>query len=563
MRNRVFRGSHIFSLQVKCVAMIFAVAVFIMPLEASASSLAELELTLQVSPDREMGLINPRVFGATLIAKNVLFSDKTTDRDSALRNLSESGLRLLRYPGGFVFSRKDTRECWSNFYWQDQIGHNKKSNPLDFYDIDTFLGFCEIHGIEPLMQVNFVGETEQSVDDYVSYLTAASGPWALKRASNGHPKPYSIKVWELGNELHDENQGFKGDANGAREYAAKVNTLIPKLRRQVPGSEIMLPYVNAQRPVSETGDKINLDSSNVFANTFLSELKVPVEFLDWHFYAANGWGTWKYVGTDDEWKHYYCWGTKFRECYSVIVNMIRSRYTMKPYPKLFVGEWSGDWTTDIFHGNTEASRGSMEGCMASGIYLGDILIFLMRESTPSGFIGGACWHTACGGSQSLFHLKSNPSTVYNSNDASGIRPPVYWIFKLLSERRGKKLVHSQLFGDNSVDAPKDGLYFDPEFKFQRVVECCTISDDKLYVALLNKDASETVSVSIGIDSWQVLPEYGLHTVSAKSYLTRNTPENPDTIKIVSERILKPEGASPSYKVPPNTLAVLEFTRKRK
>ncbi|MCX6985351.1 MAG: SGNH/GDSL hydrolase family protein, partial [Lentisphaerae bacterium] len=38
MRNRVFRGSHIFSLQVKCVAMIFAVAVFIMPLAAVVSA---------------------------------------------------------------------------------------------------------------------------------------------------------------------------------------------------------------------------------------------------------------------------------------------------------------------------------------------------------------------------------------------------------------------------------------------------------------------------------------------------------------------------------------------
>ena len=554
--------------------MIISVAVFIMPFAAAVSaemppantgkamSLAGPELKLQVSPDREMGAINPRVFGATLIAKNVSFREKTTDRASALRNLSESGLRLLRYPGGFVFSRKDTRECWSNFYWQDQIGQNKDGNPLNFYDLDTFLGFCESQRIEPLMQINVIGEPEQSVEDYVSYLTAASGPWALKRAANGHPKPYAIKIWELGNELHDENQGFKGDADGARAYAAKVNTLVPKLRRQAPGSEIMLPYINVQRPVSETGDKINLDSSAAFASTFLSELKVPVDFLDWHFYAANGWGTWKYVGTDVEWKHYYCWGTKFRECYAVIVDKIRSQYTMKPYPKLFVGEWSGDWTTDMFHGNAEAPRGSMEGRMASGIYLGDILLFLMRESVPSGFIGGACWHTACGGSQSLFWLKTNPINAYNSNDASGLRPPVYWIFKLLSERRGETLVHSQLSGDNSVAAPKDGLYVDPEFKFQRVVECSTRSGDKLYIALLNKDANETVSVSIGIDSWPVLPEYGVHTVSANSYLDRNTPEKPDAIKIVSGTITKPDGASLSYKLPPNTLAVLEFTRKR-
>ena len=48
-----------------------------------------------------------------------------------------------------------------------------------------------------------------------------------------------------------------------------------------------------------------------------------IDYLDWHFYSANGWdGSYPFLGTDDEWKHYYCWGTKFRECYAQVAALI-------------------------------------------------------------------------------------------------------------------------------------------------------------------------------------------------------------------------------------------------
>lgn len=40
----------------------------------------------------------------------------------------------------------------------------------------------------------------QDVADLVAYCNATSGPMAEWRAKNGHPAPYNVKIWELGNE---------------------------------------------------------------------------------------------------------------------------------------------------------------------------------------------------------------------------------------------------------------------------------------------------------------------------------------------------------------------------
>ena len=76
---------------------------------------------------------------------------------------------------------------------------------------------------------------------------------------------------------------------------------------------------------------VNFTTSHEFAVAFLKHLDVRVDYFDWHFYAANGWnGKYDYLDTDDEWKHLYCWGTKFRECHEVITRLIRDECRQKP-----------------------------------------------------------------------------------------------------------------------------------------------------------------------------------------------------------------------------------------
>lgn len=536
-----------------------------------------LRVQLEVNPGQRLGPISSGVFGAGIDAKtNPLRSPRYPDR--VFQDIAESGLRFARYPGGFVFSRSDHRGSWANFYWQDHIGQNPDRHPTEVYDLDTFLQLCERFGIEPLMQINFVGEPEESVRGYIEYLTGKGDldrdgtNWAAKRIANGRVKPYAIKYWELGNEVHSPDQGYTGDEAGAKEYAAALDRLVPVIRRMCPGARIVVPFINIERPLSGMGLRpgevdINFATSAVFARAFLRHLNVKVDYLDWHFYAANGWGgSWPYLGTDYEWKHYYCWGSKFRECYEAIVKLMQEECRQRPLPGIIVGEWSGDWTGAIFMQYPDSFRGSLMRTMSSAVYMADILMFLQEKSVPAEHIRGAFWHTFCNDAQALFSIETDQDRGISykgtcTDDGYGFRMPVYWVFKLLSEQRGDQLVPCHLQGDNTVAAPPDGLYMDPPFEFERVTACASVSGDRLYLALLNKDAHDTVAVQLRIADWSLKPAVEVWQVGADSYLAENTISQPNTVTLVGPTrrgVLHPNAMT--YRLKPNTLAVLRFDR---
>jgi alpha-L-arabinofuranosidase len=535
-------------------------------------------VTVRVEPRHERGAISPFIFGAGIDAKtNPLRSP--ADPDKVFRDIAESGLRFARYPGGFVFNRNHHRGSWANFYWQDHIGQNPEGHPTEVYDLDTFVQLCERFGIEPLMQINFVGESQESVQGYLEYLVGDGDvdgdgdgvDWAARRAANGREEPYRIRYWQLGNEVHSYEQGFHPNAAGAKEYAEALERLVPVIRKMVPDARIVVPFINIERPRSGMklpGDEpdINFTTSGEFAYAFLSNLSVDVDYFDWHFYPANGWGgNWPFLGTDDEWKHYYCWGTKFRECYDVIDRMLTLECRQTPAPELIVGEWSGDWTAAIFPQYEQAFRGSMMRTMASAVFMADILLFMMDTSAPAGRIHAACWHTFCNDAQALFSIQTarEHGISYKgtcTDKGYGFRMPLYWVFKLLSEQRGERLVRSTLEGDdNRIAAPANGLYSDPEFSFERVVHCASRTDRDLYVALLNKDAHEAVTVTVELQDWTMEQGVQVFEVGADSYLAENTIAAPDTVRLTGPHPLQAESATAlSYSLSPNTLAVLHL-----
>lgn len=544
-------------------------------ISAAGGHASQPSVDVQVKPRVQKGRISPYVFGAGIDHKtNPLRAPRYPEK--VLRDIAESGLRIARYPGGFVFNRNDHRGSWANFYWQDHIGKNPDRKPTEVYDLDTFLQLCERFDIEPLMQINFVGEKQKSVQGYIEYLVGDGdidkdgANWAQKRKANGRVKPYGITYWQLGNEVHSFPQGFKENVAGAREYARALDRLVPVIRKMSPGAKVLVPFINIQRPRSESKRKpdspdINFTTSHEFAVAFLEHLNVKVDYFDWHFYPANGWnGKYDFLGTDNEWKHLYCWGTKFRECHEVISKLIREKCKQKPPPKLIVGEWSGDWTGGIFRRHKNSFRGSLMRTMASGVFMADLLLYMTKKSVPSENIHAAFWHSFSNDAQAMFSIQTTreQGLAYkgkSTDEGYGYRMPIYWVFKLLSEQCGEFLVESRLQGKNTIGAPKPGLYLDPKHTFARISHCASLSGDKLYLALLNKDAHQPIEVRIGIQDWQIKTAVEVHEVRADSYLAENTIERPKTVTLAGPMVERAKASGRmTHLLKPNTLTVLRF-----
>ena len=117
--------------------------------------------------------------------------------------LKDSKLPLLRWPGGnFV----------SGYRWRDGVGpidvRPTRPNPAwdgleyNFMGTDEFMAYCKAVGCEPLLCVNAGDGTPEEAAAWVEYCNgAASTPMGKLRAENGHPEPYAIKYWEVGNEI--------------------------------------------------------------------------------------------------------------------------------------------------------------------------------------------------------------------------------------------------------------------------------------------------------------------------------------------------------------------------
>jgi alpha-L-arabinofuranosidase len=100
------------------------------------------------------------------------------------------------------------------FDWKDTIGDPTRRVPFTTVwgglepgnaGLEEFVNFCQWVGAEPLICIRFTGRTPQDAADEVEYFNGApESPMGKLRAANGHPEPYHVKYWQIGNELGDE-----------------------------------------------------------------------------------------------------------------------------------------------------------------------------------------------------------------------------------------------------------------------------------------------------------------------------------------------------------------------
>lgn len=125
-------------------------------------------------------------------------------RADTLELLRQLNAPIYRWPGGnFV----------SGYNWKDGIGDRDRRparwerawNDVEDNDfgIDEFLDFCRELKTEPLIVVNTgLGGFDDAVQE-VEYVNGpAESRWGGARARNGHPAPYGVVWWGIGNEMY-------------------------------------------------------------------------------------------------------------------------------------------------------------------------------------------------------------------------------------------------------------------------------------------------------------------------------------------------------------------------
>ena len=203
------------------------------------------EQTITMVPDERLGTISHRIFGVLVepygrTADGVWVGEESfIPNDGGLRLDTISAFRQLRipvvrWPGGTV---ADT------YHWEDGIGPRSKrprtwnyffgGEESNEFGTDEFLRFCEAVGAEAWIKINAqtagLGDTVKWIQ-YCNY--EGNTHLSNLRRENGHPKPYGVKYWSIGNEGND--------AYSPEAYAEQVHQWTFHMRPADPDGRIVV-----------------------------------------------------------------------------------------------------------------------------------------------------------------------------------------------------------------------------------------------------------------------------------------------------------------------------------
>ena len=190
---------------------------------------------------------------------------------------------IIRYPGG---------NFASGYHWEEGIGSREKrparhdaawqAEESNQVGTDEFLSFCAELGSESLLVVNDGSGTPEEAARWVSYCNSSSSTeQGARRAQNGHPEPYNVKYWGIGNEVWGSWQIGTTTAIG---YVKRAERFIQAMKAVDPSIKIVAVGHN---PLSDDLE----DEGALWNEVVLKELGTEIDYLSWHSYQPDqsGW----------------------------------------------------------------------------------------------------------------------------------------------------------------------------------------------------------------------------------------------------------------------------------
>jgi len=201
---------------------------------------------------------------------------------------------VYRWPGGNFVSGHE---------WRDAIGDPDKRPPImdpvwhavqpNDVGTDEFMTLCRLLDVEPYVTVNGGFGDEWSAAQLVEYANGAvTTPLGKLRAANGHPQPYHIKFWGVGNEPWGEWQlGFMPVA----QWELKHNMFAKAMRKVDPtikliGAGAMPDAMTGSKQAKRLNGQIVPDylSPGDWSGNLLAHCLDNMDMISEHYYSTSG-----------------------------------------------------------------------------------------------------------------------------------------------------------------------------------------------------------------------------------------------------------------------------------
>lgn len=392
---------------------------------------------------------------------------------------------LIRWPGGNMVS---------GYHWEDGIGPRDKRMPRwerawnawewNDFGTDEFIRFCRLVGTEPYICVNAGEGQADEAARWVEYCNGAPDtPYGKLRAANGHPEPYRVKYWGIGNEMYGEWQLGHLDAT---KYALKSIEFARAMKAVDPSIVLV-------------GVGVDNDSYGNWNSTVSQIAGAYYDYISVHYYKGPR------VKDPREltYINILCASPEIEKMLSATYDVV-ARNTSKKLPLAF-----DEWNIWLPHGLDSSMYALRDGLFAAGVF--HALHRLSDRVTMA----------------NLAQLV-NVLGALQTNMTSVVETPIFKAFEL----------YANLCQEDRVKIYTDCEHFDtPAGRMPVLDVSATISKDrsKLVLAVINRDPVADHPANIKITGFTPAPQIELAVLNGPDAYSVNDFTNPDRVRITRYR----------------------------
>jgi len=423
------------------------------------------------------------IYGGIWVGEDSEIPNQKGFRLDVLKAIKDLQSRIIRWPGG-NFS--------SGYHWLDGVGPREKrpkrfdmawgAEEPNVFGTDEFLEWCRLVDAEPFIVVNAGNGTPEEAARWVEYCNLNGNTYyASLRRKYGHPEPYRVKIWGIGNELYGRWQiGFCVD--GA-ECARRTIEFANEMRKTDP--DIKLVAVGCEDP------EWNLEMIKNAGEYF--------DYLSVHIYIRGGksYRELAAVSLDME--------RRLRNVYGLIQSA-RKKYHISKDIRLAFDEWN------VWYPEAKAPLHEQVTSIRDGVFTGTVLNALHR----------LCREVPIGGFAQTVNVLP---LIIASDDGRIVLTPQYLVFKLYGANTGdfvlKTAVDTDHYASSELNEPVPFIDFS-----------ATITEDRktIYLHIVNRHETEASEMEVSFRRF--MPKKASHRyVAGETIEDRNTFEDPENVKI--------------------------------
>jgi alpha-N-arabinofuranosidase len=466
--------------------------------------------TVTVLPDEPIGTIRPElhgqfaehlggcVYGGLWVGPGSAIPNDAGLRLDVLHALQRIHVPVLRWPGG----------CFADdYHWADGVGpvanRPRRFNAWWGHDVEDnsfgtgeFLRLCQLLGAKPYLAGNVGSGTPAELKDWVEYCNfPGDTTLARRRAADGHPAPYDVRYWGVGNESWS-----CGGNMTPEEYAGHFNRFAAFLSTFTREPTRMPLYLVACGP-----NRNDLDWTRRFFG------RLGGYFNDW---ALHGYGAHYYAGTagtateftNDQWYHLLHNATGAEQL------IVEQRAAMDEFPRgkgvgLILDEW-GTWHPPT--AGTAANHLWQQNTLRDGVVAALTLDLFNRHADKLAMANIA---------QVANVLQA---MVLTDGDRMALTP-TYHVFDLYQHHQAGTSVRTDI-ACGEVRFAKDGAVA----KLPILAGSASVKDGQLTLSVVNVHATWPIEATIGL-SGRALADVTVDTLADDDLAAHNTFDAPDRL----------------------------------